>query len=128
MKFHSGLQLLIFCCLGFWNVLVATAAVCQSQPLSVLRSLRCGYFEAAKNQDKYFKQFPLDYGIEDTKRQAGQLRGLVANGKLTKLPHKDQFIKWLCKHLEAGPNLHKEKYRFKRIKPFFVRFTTIFRL
>jgi hypothetical protein len=51
----------------------------------------------------YYEQFHLDYGLEDTKRIAGSLRGFIKPGALSSLPQSDTFLKWLHHHLEEGP-------------------------
>ncbi len=66
-------------------------------------------------ENDFYDQFELDYGCNDTLRNAGSLRGFIKTGKIKALPESDDFLKWLNNHLEAGPQPITG-----RIKPFYV--------
>ena len=63
----------------------------------------------------------IDYGVADSTRQAGSLKGLVKPGRLTSLPEKDPFLRWLYDQLDKGPTLSDRltPTSSNRLKPFY---------
>lgn len=63
----------------------------------------------------------IDYGVTDSTRQAGSLKGLVKPGRLASLPEKDPFLRWLYEQLEKGPALSDRltPTSSNRLKPFY---------
>jgi hypothetical protein len=107
------MMLVLFC--GWFCVLLSTFSI--SAKLNIL-SIRGGLVPEANEQGgDYYDQFQLDYGREDNVRIAGQMRGLIKSGKISSLPEKDPFLKWINEHLEKGP----EEF-VGRIKPYYVSF------
>lgn len=73
--------------------------------------------QASEVGDDYYEKFELDYGCEDDVRTAGSMRGFITAGKLSSLPEKDPFLKWVNEHLESGP-----EEAVGRIKPYYVSY------
>eukprot|EP01039_Chlorochromonas_danica_P004875 gene4875-5343_t len=106
----AWLVLLLLCCFSVANA--KKNGKCAS-----LLNLRGGWVpQAGESDGDYYDQFHLDYDCDDNIRQAGALKGLVKSGKVAGLQQSDPFLKWLCEHLETGP----EATTNQRIKPFHV--------
>ena len=66
---------------------------------------------------EYYDQYDIDYGTDDNARLAGSLRGFIETGKLSSLNEKDEFLKWINKYMESGPEPLDA-----RTKPFYVSY------
>ena len=97
------------------SIIASTVQSSTTSIKSVLQ-LRGGLVPQASSTDgDYYEKFTLDYGSDDKSRIAGSLRGFIKTGKLSALPQSDLFLKWICEHLEKGPDPISG-----RLKPFYV--------
>ena len=89
----------------------------ESTSMPMILRLRGGLVPQADEADgrDYYEKFNLDYGSDDTKRNAGAMRGFLSSGRLSSMPESDPFLKWWNRHLEDGP---AEEFQ-GRLKPFY---------
>ncbi len=108
----------------FMQLVLFTAALCVTLALGdgsrttcIILRLRGGLVPQAEEGGDidYYDKFKLDYGSDDTKRNAGAMRGFLPSGRLSSLPESDPFLKWWNKHLEDGPSEEING----RLKPFY---------
>ena len=105
------------------SIAVLAIALCIAQALgegsrtSAILRLRGGLVPQADEGDagNYYEKFELDYGSDDTKRNAGAMRGFLPSGRLSSMPESDPFLKWWNQYLEEGPSEEING----RVKPFY---------
>jgi hypothetical protein len=92
------------------------AGIPGTSTMGTLLGLRGGLVPQADEDGKnYYEKFELDYGSDDTRRNAGAMRGFLPPGRLSALPESDPFLKWWNEYLEKGP----AEELTGRLKPFY---------
>lgn len=87
---------------------------CRSSWRAVSK-LRGGIVPEISTDGEYYEKFKLDYGTDENVRAAGRMVGMLKYGKISSLPEKDPFFKWLYEKLERGPQPPTQRY-----KPYYV--------
>lgn len=88
----------------------------QCNKINSFLTFRGGIVPETETNEEYFRYFQLDYGLKDVSRPAGFLGGFLSINKLRSLSSSDNFLKWLYKYIETGP----ESFQLSRTKPYYV--------